>query len=88
MSPLSQTSPASHNPAFSPDGRWELFLSRRHASVDIYRVKVDGTHLERLTHDVSSQLHLPRYIALFVRTRRYIRLANHSAAVLSVRSRD
>src|SRR5688500_12420483 len=37
------------NPSFSPDGRWVLFSSRRHGSVDIYRVKVDGTHLERLT---------------------------------------
>ena len=41
------------NPSFSPDGRWVLFSSRRHGSADIYRVKVDGTHLERLTDDVA-----------------------------------
>jgi TolB protein len=41
------------NPSFSPDGRWVLFSSRRHGSVDIYRVQVDGTHLERLTDDAA-----------------------------------
>ena len=41
------------NAAFSPDGRWVLFSSRRHGSVDIYRVQVDGTRLERLTDDVA-----------------------------------
>jgi Tol biopolymer transport system component len=30
-----------------------LFSSRRNGSVDIYRVKVDGTSLERLTSDVA-----------------------------------
>ena len=41
------------NPSFSTDGRWVLFSSRRRGSVDIYRVQVDGTHLERLTDDVA-----------------------------------
>ena len=41
------------NAAFAPDGRWVLFSSRRHGSVDIYRVQIDGTHLERLTDDVA-----------------------------------
>ena len=41
------------NPSFSTDGRWVLFSSRRRGSVDIYRVRVDGTHLERLTDDVA-----------------------------------
>src|SRR5215218_4561986 len=39
------------NPSFSPDGRSVLFTSRRHGSADIYRVRVDGSHLERLTDD-------------------------------------
>ena len=39
------------NPAFSPDGRWVVFGSRRQGSVDLYRVRVDGTGLERLTGD-------------------------------------
>jgi len=39
------------NPSFSPDGRWVLFTSRRDGSADIYRVKPDGTRLERLTDD-------------------------------------
>lgn len=37
------------NPAFSPDGRWVFFGSRRHGSVDLHRVRIDGTGLERLT---------------------------------------
>src|SRR5690349_9708357 len=35
------------NPSFSPDGRSVVFSSRRHGSVDIYRVDTDGNHLER-----------------------------------------
>src|SRR5262245_27293841 len=41
------------NASFSPDGRWVLFTSRRRDSADIYRVRVDGTQLERLTDDVA-----------------------------------
>jgi Tol biopolymer transport system component len=41
------------NPSFSPDGRWVVFSSRRHGSVDLYRVQVDGSQLERLTDDVA-----------------------------------
>ena len=39
------------NPSFSPDGRTVLFTSRRNGSADIYRVRVDGSGLERLTDD-------------------------------------
>ena len=37
------------NPSFSPDGQWVLFTSRRDGSSDIYRVRIDGSGLERLT---------------------------------------
>src|SRR5262245_54129585 len=39
------------NPSFSPDGRWVVFSSRRHGSMDLYRVQTDGSRLERLTDD-------------------------------------
>src|SRR5262245_49289005 len=39
------------NPSFAPDGRSVLFTSRRNGSADIYRVRIDGSHLERLTDD-------------------------------------
>ena len=37
------------NPSFSPDGQSVLFTSRRNGSADIYRVRIDGSRLERLT---------------------------------------
>jgi Tol biopolymer transport system component len=40
-----------YNAAFSPDGKWIVFTSERSGSADIYRVRVDGTGLERLTDD-------------------------------------
>lgn len=49
---LSSEAAFDSNPSFSADGRWVLFSSRRQGSVDIYRVRVDGTHLERLTDAV------------------------------------
>jgi TolB protein len=41
------------NATFSPDGRWVIFSSRRAGSVDLYRVRVDGSGLERLTDDIA-----------------------------------
>ena len=38
-----------YNPSFSPDGQWVVFTSERKGQADIYRVKVDGMGLERLT---------------------------------------
>ena len=37
------------NPSLSPDGASILFTSRRQGSADIYRVRTDGSRLERLT---------------------------------------
>src|SRR5262245_8452667 len=39
------------NASFSPDGNSVLFTSRRNGSADIYRVRIDGSQLERLTDD-------------------------------------
>ena len=38
-----------YNASFSSDGQWVVFTSERHGSSDIFRVRVDGTGLERLT---------------------------------------
>ncbi len=38
-----------YNASFSHDGRWVVFTSDRGGSADIYRVRVDGRDLERLT---------------------------------------
>lgn len=38
-----------YDPAYSPDGAWIVFTSERDGSAELYRVKVDGTDLERLT---------------------------------------
>ena len=40
-----------YNASFSPDGKWIVFTSERGGSCDIYRVRVDGSGLERLTDD-------------------------------------
>ena len=40
-----------YNPSFSKDGNWIIFTSERNGSADIYRVRVDGSDLERLTDD-------------------------------------
>jgi Tol biopolymer transport system component len=39
------------NPSFSHDGSWIIFTSQRGGSADLYRVRVDGSGLERLTAD-------------------------------------
>ena len=40
-----------YSPSFSADGRWVVFTSQRNGSADIYRVRPDGTGMERLTDD-------------------------------------
>jgi Tol biopolymer transport system component len=40
-----------YNASFSHDGQWVVFTSERHGSADIFRIRVDGMHLERLTDD-------------------------------------
>ena len=42
-----------YNASFSPDGKWIVFTSERNGSgqADLYRVRVDGSGLERLTDD-------------------------------------
>jgi len=39
------------NPSFSHDGAWIVFTSYRRGSADIYRVRPNGSGLERLTDD-------------------------------------
>lgn len=38
-----------YNASFSSDGQWVIFTSERYGSSDIFRVRVDGSGLERLT---------------------------------------
>ena len=40
-----------YSPSWSADGQWVAFTSERNGSADIYRVRLDGTSLERLTDD-------------------------------------
>ena len=40
-----------YNPAWSPDGKWIAFTSERDGSADLYRMRTDGSGLERLTDD-------------------------------------
>ena len=47
--PLLDSDSLDYNPAWSPDGQWIVFTSERNGSADLYRVKPDGTGLERLT---------------------------------------
>jgi TolB protein len=47
--PLLNTDSLDYNPAWFPDGRWIVFTSERNGSADLYRVKPDGTELQRLT---------------------------------------
>ncbi len=47
--PLLQSTSLDYNPSWSPDGRWIVFTSERDGSADLYRVKPDGTGIERLT---------------------------------------
>jgi Tol biopolymer transport system component len=38
-----------YNPSFSADGQWVVFTSDRTGSADIFRTRLDGTAVERLT---------------------------------------
>jgi TolB protein len=40
-----------YNASISVDGQWVVFTSERHGSADIFRVRVNGMGLERLTDD-------------------------------------
>src|SRR5262245_13016654 len=40
-----------YNASFSNDGEWVVFTSERHGSADIFRIRVNGMNLERLTDD-------------------------------------
>jgi Tol biopolymer transport system component len=48
-----------YDPSFSPDGQWIVFTSERDpegsGQADVWRVRPDGTGLERLTHDTSME---------------------------------
>src|SRR5580693_7624806 len=40
-----------YNPAWSADGKWIAFTSERNGSADLYRMRADGSGVERLTED-------------------------------------
>ena len=40
-----------YNPVWSPDGQWIGFTSERNGSADLYRMRPDGSGLERVTDD-------------------------------------
>jgi Tol biopolymer transport system component len=46
---LPGTADVDYDPVWSPDGNWIGFTSERNGSADLYRMKPDGTSLERLT---------------------------------------
>ena len=47
--PLPGTSDVDYDAAWSPDGGWIAFTSERNGSADLYRMRPDGSSLERLT---------------------------------------
>ena len=51
--PLLVASSRDYNPAWSRDGQWIVFTSERDGQSEIYRVRPDGTALERLTNQPS-----------------------------------
>ena len=61
------------NASISHDGQWIVFSSRRDGSTDIYRVRPDGSDLERLvdhpTYDDQGQLSPDGKRLAFVSTR-------------------
>src|SRR5262249_2929552 len=42
-----------YNPSWSADGKWIAFTSERNGSADLYRMRADGSGVERLTDDPS-----------------------------------
>jgi len=52
---LTDTAAPDDGPEYSPDGKWIYFNSELHAKVaghaQCYRMKIDGTGIEQLTHD-------------------------------------
>ena len=51
--PLLAVRDADYDPVWAPDGASIVFTSEREGSADLFRVKPDGTALERLTDDPS-----------------------------------
>ncbi len=49
--PLVDVSVADYDGTWAPDGSTIVFTSERHGSADLFRVRVDGSQLERLTDD-------------------------------------
>ena len=47
--PLLASPDVDYNPTWSPDGAWLAFTSERDGSANLYRVRPNGTELERLT---------------------------------------
>lgn len=43
-------------PAWSPDGQWLTFVSRKNGNADLYRMHADGSALTRLTTDVHDDI--------------------------------
>jgi TolB protein len=43
------TNEDSDHPAWSPDGKWILFSSKRSGNAEIYLMASDGTNVRRLT---------------------------------------
>jgi WD40-like Beta Propeller Repeat len=80
-------------PAWSPNGRLITFSSDRpaHKQRDLYVVKVDGSHLRRLTNDELNELYpvfvSNRQIAFMVRGKRYVIAADERGQRLMQRRR-
>jgi len=49
--PLLDSKDSDYDPVWAPDGSSIVFTSDRAGSADLFRVRPDGTHLERLTTD-------------------------------------
>jgi TolB protein len=43
-------------PVWSPDGRWIAFASNHQGSYDIYRVRPDGSQMQRITRTSEPEL--------------------------------